>query len=109
MKLTIVEKNLLSWTAMHIDFVMCKNSKKNEGGTLWGKKFPEKVSQCRKKLEGGDPLVSPGMVWYAGKQEKPFWFSSLDQIVQFGAIMFCRTYKNYFGQFAWIEKKEKPL
>ena len=24
MKLTIVEKNLLSWTAMHIDFVMCK-------------------------------------------------------------------------------------
>ena len=29
MKLTIVEKNLLSWTAMHIDFVMCK---KVEGG-----------------------------------------------------------------------------
>ena len=26
MKLTIVEKNVLSWTAMHIDFVMCKNS-----------------------------------------------------------------------------------
>ena len=23
MKLTIGEKNLLSWTAMHIDFVMC--------------------------------------------------------------------------------------
>ena len=27
MKLTIVEKNLLSWTAMHIDFVMCKKSR----------------------------------------------------------------------------------
>ena len=27
MKLTIVEKNLLSWTAMHIDFVMCKKVK----------------------------------------------------------------------------------
>ena len=27
MKLTIVKKNLLSWTAMHIDFVMCKNCK----------------------------------------------------------------------------------
>ena len=27
MKLTIVEKNLLSWTAMHIDFVMCNNHK----------------------------------------------------------------------------------
>ena len=26
MKLTIVEKNLLSWTAMHIDFVMCKKA-----------------------------------------------------------------------------------
>ena len=25
MKLTIVEKNLLSWTAMHIDFVMCNS------------------------------------------------------------------------------------
>ena len=54
----------------------------------------------------GDPLVSPGMVCYAGKQEKPFWFSSLDQIVQFGAIIFCRTFKDYFGQFVCIEKKE---
>ena len=40
-----------------------------------------------------------------GKQETPFWFSSLAQIVQFGAIIFCRTFKNYFGQFVWIEKK----
>ena len=45
------------------------------------------------------------MVCYAEKQEKPFWFSSLGQIVQFGAITFCRTFKNYFGQFVWIEKK----
>ena len=81
---------------------------KNEGRTLWVKFFLEKVSQCRKKIERGDPLVSP-MVCYAGKQEKPFWFSSLDQIVQFGAIIFCRAFKNYFGQFVWIEKKEKPL
>ena len=44
---------------------------KNEGGPL-GKKFFRKVSQCRKKIERGDPLVSPGMVCYAGKQEKPF-------------------------------------
>ena len=89
--------------------ILSQNSKKIEGGTLWGKKFSgKKVSQCRKKLEG-DPLVSPGMVWYAGKQEKPFWFSSLDQIVHFGPIIFCRTFKNYFGQFVWIEKKEKSL
>ena len=89
---------------------LSQNSKKLKGGTLWGKQFSGKrVSQCRKKIGRGDPLVSPGMVWYSGKQEKPFWFSSLDQIVQFGAIIFCRTFENYFGQFVWIEKKEKPL
>ena len=79
-------------------------------GTL--KNFRKKVAQCRKKSKGdfptsillqnskkigrGDPLVSPGMVCYAGKQEKPFWFSSLDQIVQFGAIIFCRTFVELF-------------
>ena len=63
-----------------------------------------KVSQCR-KTERGDPLVPSGIVCYAEKQEKPFWFSSLGQIVQFGAMIFCRTFKNYFGQFVWIEKK----
>ena len=56
-------------------------------GALWGIFFRKKVSQCQKKLKG-DPLVSPGMVCYAGKQEKTFWFSSLCQIVQFGAIIF---------------------
>ena len=40
-------------------------------------------------------------------QEKLFWFSSLDQIVKFGAIIFCRTFKNYFDQFVRIEKKRK--
>ena len=64
------------------------------------------MSRSAEKNWKGDHLVSPGMVWYAGKQEKPFWFSSLDQIVQFGAIIFCRTFKNYFGQFVWIEKKK---
>ena len=59
----------------------------------------------QKKFERGAPLVSPGIVCYAEKQEKPFWFSSLGQMVQFGAIIFCRTFKNYFGQFVWIEKK----
>ena len=78
---------------------------KNEGGPFGEKKFPEKKSRSAEKNWKGDPLVSPGMVWYAGKQKKPFWFSSLDQIVQFGAIIFCRTFKNYFGQFVWIEKK----
>ena len=93
-----------------------KTAKKWRGDPLGKKIFRKKVSECRKKFSECrkkigrvDPLVSPGMVWYAGKQEKPFWFSSLDQIVQFGAIIFCRTFKNYFGQFVWIEKKRKVI
>ena len=43
------------------------------------------------------------------KQEKLFWFSSLGQIVPFGAIILCRTFKNYFGQFVWIEKKRVTI
>ena len=73
-----------------------------------GKKISGKKSRsAEKKIGRGDLLVSPGMVWYAGKQEKPFLFSSLDQIVHFGPIIFGRTFKNYFGQFVWIEKKRK--
>ena len=44
------------------------------------------------------------LVCYAEKQETPFWFSSLGQMMQFGALIFFRTFKNYFGQFVWIEK-----
>ena len=48
------------------------------------------------------------MVCYAGKQEKPFWFSSLDQIVQFGAIIFYRIFVELFWSVRVdIEKKEK--
>ena len=79
---------------------------KNAGGPFGENFFFEKKSRSAEKNERGDPLVSPGMVCYAEKQEKPFWFSSLGQIVQFGAIIFCRTFKNYFGQFVWIENKE---
>ena len=82
-----------------------KTSKKRKGDPL-GKFFSKKSLAVPKKNERWDPLVSPGMVGYAEKQGKPFWFSSLGQIVQFGAILFCRTFKNYFGQFLWIEKKE---
>ena len=57
----------------------------------------------------GDPLVLPGMECYAEKQGKPFWSSSLGQIVQFDTIIFGRTFKNYFGQFVWIEKKRVTI
>ena len=77
---------------------------KNAGGDPLRKKFFRKKSLAvpKKNEKGGGALVSPGMICYA---EKPFWFSSLGQTVQFGPIIFCRTFKNYFGQFVWIEKK----
>ena len=53
--------------------------------------FRKNVSHNAEKTERGDPLVSPGMVCYAEKEGKPFWFSSLDQMIQFGTIKFCRT------------------
>ena len=90
--------------------ILSQNIKKMQGGPFEEKKFRRKKFRKKclavpKKMKGS--LVSPGMVCYAEKQEKPFWFSSLDQIVHFGPIIFCRTFKNYFGQFVWIEKKKK--
>ena len=86
-----------------------KTSKKNAGGTLWGKNFFEKKSRSAKKNERGEPLVSPGMVCYAEKQEKPFWFSSLDQIGQFGAIIFCRTFVELFWSVRVDRKKRVTI
>ena len=87
--------------------ILSQNIKKMQGDPLGKNFFSEKKSRSAEKNERGESLVSPGMVCYAEKQEKPFWFSSLDQIVHFGPIIFCRTFKNYFGQFVWIEKKKK--
>ena len=82
---------------------------KNAGGPFEEKKFRKKIrKKCLavpKKIERGDSLVSPGMICYAEKQVKPFWSSSLGQMVLFDTIIFRRTFKNYFGQFVWIEKK----
>ena len=82
--------------------ILSKTSKRCRGNPLGKFFFSKKSLAVPKKNERGDPLVSLGTVCDA---EKPFWFSSLGQIVQFGAIIFCRTFKNYFGQFVWIEKK----
>ena len=45
---------------------------KFEGGTLCGNCFFEKRSHKAEKTERGDSLVSPGMVCYAEKEDKPF-------------------------------------
>ena len=84
-----------------------------QGGPFEEKKFRKKIrkqmSRSAEKIERVDSLVSPGMVCYAEKQVKPFWSNSLGQMVQFDTIIFCRTFKNYFGQFVWIEKKRVTI
>ena len=54
-------------------------------------------------MKGGTLWSRP--VWYVTRKNRKNLFGSLGQIVQFGAIIFCRTFRNYFGQFVWIEKK----
>ena len=53
-------------------------------------------------------MVSPGLVCYAEKQEKPFWFSSLGQIVQFGAIIFYRTFVELFWSVR-VDRKKRVI
>ena len=84
--------------------ILSQNIEKMQGDPLRKKKFrkkSEKMSRSAEKIEKGDSLVSPGMECYAEKQVKPFWSSSLGQMVQLDTIIFCRTFKNYFGQFVW--------
>ena len=93
--------------------ILSQNIKKMQGGPFEEKKFRKKIrkkmSRSAEKNERGDSLVSPGMICYAEKQVKPFWSSSLGQMVLFDTIIFCRTFKNYFGQFVWIEKKRVTI
>ena len=88
--------------------ILSQNSKKMKGDPLGKFFFRKKVSQCRKN-ERGESLVSPGMVCYAEKQEKPFWFSSLDQIVHFDAIIFCRTFVELFWSVRVDRKKRVTI
>ena len=102
-KISTMPKKLKGGTLWNLSTsILSQNSKKIEGGTLWGKKFPKQKSRgAEKKIERGPfALARYGML--RGKTGKTF-------LVRFarpnGAIIFCRTLKNYFGQFVWIEKK----
>ena len=57
--------------------------------------YKSRLSDMNRFRRGG-PLASPGTVCYAEKQEKPFWFSSLGQMVQFDTIIFRRTFVELF-------------
>ena len=100
-------RNPLGFSNIHS---VAKHKKKCRGDPLRKKKFEKKSEKkclaVPKKIERGDSLVSPGMICYAEKQVKPFWTSSLGQMVLFDTIIFCRTFKNYFCQFVWIGKKK---
>ena len=103
-------KNPKSWTELarigtlsHFLTSIVAKHQKIEGGLKGVIKDFFSKSHNAKKLKG-DPLVSPSIVCYAEKVEEPFWFTSLGQMFQFGTIKFRRTFKNYFGQFVWIEK-----
>ena len=103
-------RNPLGFSNIHS---VAKHQKKCRGDPLRKKNFEKKIrKKCLavpKKNERGDSLVSPGMICYAEKQVNSFWSSSLGQMVLFDTIIFCRTFKNYFGQFVWIEKKKKRV
>ena len=52
--------------------ILSQNIKKMQGDPLGKKFFRKKSVAVPKQNERGEPLVSPGMVCYAEKQEKPF-------------------------------------
>ena len=88
---------------------LCRKISKNEAGKPFGEKNLKKNLTMSKKVKG-DHLVLPGIVCYAEKKRRNdlFWFSSLGQMLHFETINFLRlpiTFKNYFGQFVWNEKK----
>ena len=103
-------RNPLGFSNIHS---VAKHQKKMQGlpfeEKIFRKKIRKKFLAVPKKIERGDSLVSPGMICYEEKQVKPFWSSSLGQMVLFDTIIFCRTFKNYFGQFVWIEKKRVTI
>ena len=89
--------------------ILSQNIKKMQGDPLEKKFFSKKKSRSAEKNERGESLVSPGMVCYAEKQEKPFWFNSLDQIVHFDAIIFCRTFVEIFWSVRVDRKKRVTI
>ena len=104
-------KNPKSWTALarrgdpfaFFNIHSVAKHQKIEGGPFGEMFIFEKTHNAGKTVRV-DPQVSPGIVCYAEKDEKPILFNSLSQMIRFGTIKFRRTFKNYFGQFVWIEK-----
>ena len=60
-------------------------------------------------MKGGSLWSRP--VWYVTRKnrKKLFWFSSLDQIVHFDAIIFCRTFVELFWSVRVDRKKRVTI
>ena len=98
-------KKLKGWTLWGFSTsILSQNIKKLKGGPFGEKNnfSGKKDSQCRKKTERGTLWSRP--VWYVTR-ENPFWFSSLGQMVQFGAIIFCRTFVELFWSVQVVFEK----
>ena len=80
-----------------------QNIKKMQGGPFEEKFFSKKKSRSAEKNERIFGLARYGML--RGKTGKTFWFSSLDQIVHFDAIIFCRTFVELFWSVRVDRKK----
>ena len=79
--------------------ILSQNIKKMQGGPFEEKKFRKKCLAVPKKMKGDSlDLARHGML--RGKTGKTILVQ-----VQFDTIIICRIFKNYFGQFVWIEKK----
>ena len=85
------EKKLKGGTFGIFQHPFCRKTSKKMQGDPVGKFFLEKKSRSAEKMKGWSLWSRP--VWYVTRKnrKKPFWFSSLDQIVHFDAIIFCRT------------------
>ena len=93
------------WKNIHS---VAKYQKKWKGDPL-GIFFPKKKSQCRKNWKGGLFSLSRYGMLRGKKEEKPFWFSSLGQMIQFGTIKFCRTFVELFWSVRVDWKKKKKV
>ena len=85
---------------------VAKHQKKCRGDPLGNFFFRKNKSRSAEKMKGGSLWSRP--VWYVTRKnrKKPFWFSSLDQIVHFDAIIFCRTFVELFWSVR-VDRKKK--
>ena len=89
--------------------ILSQNIKKCRGDPLGKIFFRKKSLAVPKKMKRGSLWSRP--VWYVTRKnrKKPFWFSSLDQIVHFDAIIFCRTFVELFWSVRVDRKKRVTI